>query len=195
MCWWPTLSVKPGESQSTKNIGRTQYKNGAGNVVREVFDEARRRGLRVGVYLATIDDHFGAGKGGSYPADQSAYNNYYTTQATELATQYGEIAEWWLDGGAVPSLGTAINSLLATHQPNAVVFQGTDATLRWVGNEDGIAPYPSWNIISQADRNLVIATGGVVTNGNPDGVHWTPPEVDTPCPPVGSTAGRVRLRI
>jgi hypothetical protein len=37
------------------------------------------------------------------PADQSAYNNYYTTQATELATQYGEIAEWWLDGGAVPS--------------------------------------------------------------------------------------------
>lgn len=179
-CWWPTQAAKPGEAQNTKNIALTQFKGGNGNVVREIFDEARKRGLRVGVYLATTDEHFGAGGGGSFPANQQAYNDYYIAQATELATQYGDLAEWWLDGGAIPSLGAAINALLAAHQPNAVVFQGTSATLRWVGNESGTAPYPSWNTISQTDWNSVTTNGWVVTNGNPDGVHWTPAEVDTP---------------
>jgi alpha-L-fucosidase len=179
-CWWPTQAAKPGEAQNTKNIALTQFKGGGGNVVREIFDEARKRGLRVGVYLATTDEHFGAGGGGSFPANQQAYNDYYIAQATELATQYGDLAEWWLDGGAIPSLGAAINALLAAHQPQAVVFQGTNATLRWVGNESGTAPYPSWNTISQTDWNSVTTNGWVVTNGNPDGVHWTPAEVDTP---------------
>lgn len=179
-CWWPTQAAKPGETQNTKNIALTQFKGGNGNVVREIFDEARQRGIRVGVYLSTTDEHFGAGGGGSFPANQQAYNDYYIAQATELATQYGDLAEWWLDGGTIPSLGAAINALLAAHQPNAVVFQGTNSTLRWVGNEDGTAPYPSWNTISQTDWDSVTTNGWVVTNGDPDGVHWTPAEVDTP---------------
>lgn len=178
-CWWPTQAKKPGSAANASNIALTAYKNGHGDVVRELFDEARRRGIRPGIYLATRDDHFGAGEQGSYPANQQAYNDYYLTQAMELATQYGELAEWWLDGGASGSLGASINQLLATHQPNAVVFQGSNATLRWIGNESGNAPYPTWNTISQASWNTIMTSGGIVTTGDPNGVRWVPAEVDT----------------
>lgn len=180
-CWWPTQAVKPGEAQNTLNIALTQYKNGTGNVVREIFDEARRRGIRPGVYLATRDDHFGAADRGIYngTGGQQAYIDYYLTQATELATQYGELAEWWLDGSAIPALGTAINSLLNTHQPGAVVFQGTGATLRWIGNEGGIANHPTWYTINQTAWNSIQSGGDSVTTGDPDGVRWVPAEVDT----------------
>ncbi|MES2996095.1 MAG: LamG-like jellyroll fold domain-containing protein [Verrucomicrobiota bacterium] len=178
-CWWPTKATKPGDTVNTLNIALSQYKNGGGDVIREIFTEARKRGIRPGVYLGTRDDHFGAGEKGAYPANQQAYNDYYITQATEIATQYGDLAEWWLDGTAVASLGAEISNMLATHQPNAAVFQGTSATLRWVGNENGTAPYPSWNTISQSVWDSIQATSSSVTPGDPDGVRWVPAEVDT----------------
>lgn len=178
-CWWPTRATKPGNAANTLNISLSQYKNGEGDIVREIFTEARKRGIRPGIYLATRDDHFGAGEKGAYPANQQAYNDYYLTQATELATQYGDLAEWWLDGSAIASLGASLQTLLAAHQPDAVVFQGPHATLRWIGNEAGTSAYPTWNTVSQAVWNTIQASGSSVTPGNPDGVRWVPAEIDT----------------
>ncbi|MFC4994290.1 LamG-like jellyroll fold domain-containing protein [Rubritalea tangerina] len=178
-CWWPTKATKPGDSANTKNIALTPFKNGKGDVVKEIFEEARKRGIRPGVYLATRDDHFGAGEKGAYK-DQKVYNDYYMTQATELATQYGPLAEWWVDGSSNPALGKRLHALLQKHQPDAVVFQSTYATIRWVGNEHGHSPYPIWNPIEQEvwDR-IHLKAGRSVTTGNPDGVRWVPAEVDT----------------
>ncbi len=178
-CWWPTKATRPGEEVHTKNIALTRYKEGAGDVIREIFEEARKRGVRPGLYLATRDDHYGAKNKGIYKKDQKAYNDYYMTQATELSTQYGELAEWWIDGSSNVKLGQRLNPLLLQNQPNAAVFQGTNASLRWVGNEHGHAYYPQWNVVSESVWRVVKGAGASVSIGDPDGVRWMPAEVDT----------------
>ena len=177
-CWWPTKATKPGDKANTKNIALTKFKDGKGDVVAEIFAEARKRGIRPGVYLATRDDHYGAGEQGKVK-NQKEYNDYYMTQATELATKYGDLAEWWVDGSSNPALGKRLKELLDKHQPNAVIFQSNYATLRWVGNEHGSAPYPIWNTISKKKWDDIHNSGRSVTAGDPDGVRWVPAEVDT----------------
>ena len=56
-----------------------------------------------------------------------------------------------------------------------MIFQSPYATIRWVGNEEGIAAYPAWNSVTAED-----ARSGVATNehGNPDGDAWMPLECD-----------------
>jgi alpha-L-fucosidase len=56
-----------------------------------------------------------------------------------------------------------------------MVFQGPLATIRWVGNEDGFAPYPAWNALVRSDAATGIATA---LHGDPDGDAWMPLEVD-----------------
>ena len=75
-----------------------------------------------------------------------------------------------------------VSALLRKYQPNAILFQGPlseNNLIRWVGNEEGHAPYPNW---SKADANTS-ATGAVEIpnlNGNPDGKYWIPGETDFP---------------
>ena len=60
--------------------------------------------------------------------------------------------------------------------------------IRWVGNEDGVAPYPCW---AKAD-STTSATGEVKIqglNGNPDGEFWCPGESDFPLRKNGSFQG------
>jgi len=59
--------------------------------------------------------------------------------------------------------------------PNAIVFQGPFANIRWVGNEQGIAPDPAWNSVKMSDAKTGVATGA---HGDPDGEVWMPLEVD-----------------
>ena len=57
-----------------------------------------------------------------------------------------------------------------------MVFQGPHATLRWPGNERGIAPYPTWQTVKNADAVSGVSTGA---NSDPDGDAWLPMEMDT----------------
>ncbi|MBU4459894.1 MAG: alpha-L-fucosidase, partial [Verrucomicrobia bacterium] len=82
------------------------------------------------------------------------------------------LREVWLDGGCVIDLG----DILRRMAPNAVVFQGRNATIRWVGNEEGIARDPNWNAL----RGAVLQTGvATQEHSNPDGDAWAPVECDT----------------
>jgi alpha-L-fucosidase len=56
-----------------------------------------------------------------------------------------------------------------------MVFQGPDATIRWVGNESGVAPYPAWNSLPLAEAKSGVATA---RHGDPDGDAWLPNECD-----------------
>ncbi len=55
------------------------------------------------------------------------------------------------------------------------MFQGPQANIRWVGNEEGKAPYPAWN-----GAKYDAKTWGTLTaaDGTPDGDRWLPNEVD-----------------
>ena len=71
------------------------------------------------------------------------------------------MVEIWFDGSIVIPVG----DILREHAPHAVIFQGPQATLRWVGNENGFAPYPLWNA-----ESIAKARSGVSTSRDSDPV-------------------------
>lgn len=165
-CLWQTGTT----DYSIKN---TRWRGGRGDVMADLAESCARRGLQLGVYLSPRDDSQGAGGGGrcATPERQAAYDAIYRQQLTELLTRYGDIVEIWFDGSIVIATG----DLLARHAPDAMVFQGPHATIRWVGNEDGFASYPTWSALMRADADTGIATAA---HGDPDGDVWMPVEVD-----------------
>lgn len=165
-CMWQTKTTNYG-------IAQTPWKNGKGDIVAEIAASCRNRGLKFGIYCSPTDRHFGAGIGGKCATSelQSRYNAIYREQLTELFTRYGELVEIWFDGSTV----TPVVDLLHRYQPNAMIFQGPAATIRWVGNEDGFAPYPCWNGIDAPLARLGTATA---LDSDPNGSVWLPNEVD-----------------
>ncbi len=165
-CLWQTETT-------AYSIKSSPWKGGRGDVMASLADACSRRGLQLGVYLSPRDDRQGAGLSGkcATPEAQQAYNELYRRQLTELLSHYGPIVELWLDGSSVVPTG----DIVSRYQPDAMVFQGPQATIRWVGNEDGFAPYPCWNSLAATDAKTGIATA---LHGDPDGDVWMPVEVD-----------------
>lgn len=166
-CWWPTQSGDYG-------VKETLWRGGKGDLVSELAASCRRHGLRLGLYLSPQDSCFNAGIAGRCPTpqEQERYTLVFRRQLTELLSLYGEVAEVWFDG----SLAMDVSDILQRHAPHAMIFQGTKATLRWVGNESGHAPYPAWNSVRARDARTGVATAA---HGTPDGDVWLPLEVDT----------------
>ena len=156
-CLWPT-------GQTNYSVKSSPWQNGHGDVVGDVARAARKYGLKFGVYLSPWDRHEPKYK------DSAAYDAYYQAELSELASNYGELVEFWLDGAG--SAGHVYNfekiiETLRTYQPNTIVFADTGlfeyADARWVGNESGRVPYENWNVI---DRHGYL--------------RWRPVEADTP---------------
>ncbi len=146
------------------SVKRSPYKEGKGDVVREVAEACRKHGLQFGIYLSPWDRHE------PKYADNKAYDAYYTNQLTELATRYGPLTEFWLDGagseGHVYDFVHYVRTM-RTYQPNALLFASLDfmpnGDIRWVGNESGFANEENWNVIDGY---------GII--------RWRPAEADTP---------------
>lgn len=165
-CMWPTTTTE-------YCIRNSPWQGGKGDVLRDIAASCRRHGLKLGVYVSPRDNHEGAGVGGvcSTPQQQARYNALYRRQLTEVFTHYGPMVEIWFDGSTV----TPVGDLLRKYQPGAVIFQGPNATIRWVGNENGFAPYPCWNGIQAAEAKSGTATA---LDGDPNGSVWMPNEAD-----------------
>jgi alpha-L-fucosidase len=156
-CLWQT-------EQTDYSIKKSPWKDGKGDLVGDVARAARKYGLKFGVYLSPWDRHDPRYK------DSAAYDKYYLSELTELASNYGDLVEFWLDGagsaGHVYDFKTIIETL-RTYQPNSVVFADTGlfeyGDARWVGTESGRVPYENWNVI---DRHGYL--------------RWRPVEADTP---------------
>jgi alpha-L-fucosidase len=165
-CMWQTATTAYG-------IRNTPWKRGRGDVMADLAASCRRAGLGLGVYCSPRDDDFGAGGGGkcATPGRQAAYDALYRRQLTELLTRYGDMVEVWFDGSVV----VPVCDLVRAHAPHAAVFQGPCATIRWVGNEDGFAPYPSWDTLPRAAAATGVATA---RESDPGGDAWLPLECD-----------------
>lgn len=165
-CWWQTATT----DYSVKNAA---WRNGKGDVMADLSRSCRKYGLKLGVYLSPADRKLGIEVGGraDTPEKQLAYQKTFRAQLTELLSKYGPIFEVWFDGSLIFDVG----DILKKYAPNAVVFQGKQASLRWVGNEEGYAPYPCWNGAKYDPK-----TWGTLTaaDGDPDGDRWLPNEVD-----------------
>jgi alpha-L-fucosidase len=132
-CLWPSKYTE----HSVKN---SPWREGKGDVVKEVAEACRQGGLKVGLYLSPWDRHER-----SY-GDSPAYNEHFRNQLRELLTQYGEVTEVWFDGacGEGPNGKRqeydwlSYYQLVRTLQPRALIaICGPD--IRWVGNENGLA--------------------------------------------------------
>lgn len=165
-CWWPTTTTD-------YNISHTPWKEGKGDLIKDLSKSCKKYGLKFGIYLSPEDQYLKVGMGGTArnPEFQATYEKIYRKQLTELLTQYGDISEIWVDG----SLVFDISDLIARHAPRAVVLQSSAASIRWVGNEMGFAPYPAWNSVSKEDARSGNTTA---SNGTPWGTTWLPLEVD-----------------
>jgi alpha-L-fucosidase len=165
-CWWPTATT-------AYSVKASPWRGGKGDLVKEFAEACRARGLAFGVYLSPQDKRAGALIGGKtkQPARQADYERAFRGQLKELLTNYGSMAEVWFDGSLVFDVG----DLLRAHAPDAVVFQGPQATIRWVGNEEGVAPEASWNAVRFGKKPWGDYTGD---DSDPDGDRWLPSECD-----------------
>lgn len=140
-CLWPSEYT----DYSVKN---SPFKDGNGDVVKEVSQACQKYGLKFGVYLSPWDRHdesYGQGE---------AYNTYYKNQLRELLSNYGDIFCVWLDGacgegknGKVQSYDwKGIYSIVRELQPQAVInVCGPD--VRWIGNEAGVCRKSEWSVV------------------------------------------------
>ena len=170
------------------NIGNTPWKKGEGDIVRDFIESCRKYNIKPGLYYNTnINTYLGRGFNQSLDEEQHEnFNDIILKQLEELWTQYGELFEIWFDGGVKSNenggIANEVIELLNRHQSNAILFQGpmeSHNLIRWVGNEDGRAPYPHW---SRADA--VTSSLGLVNisdlHGDPNGKIWCPAEADFP---------------
>ena len=165
-CMWQTKTTK-------YSIANTPWKGGHGDVLADLSASCRKHGLGLGVYLSPRDDYFGANVGGvcKDKSKQPEYDAMYREQLREVLTRYGAMVEVWFDGSSV----VPTSDLVRKYAAHAAIFQGPDATIRWVGNENGFAPYPLWDAESMADARSGTSTSLL---GDPDGDAWIPVECD-----------------
>ena len=179
---WPTKA----HPYSVKN---TPWRNGEGDIVKDFIASCKKYGLKPGIYASTTAngylqvDNPGKVVSGN-DAEQKKYNEIVKMQLNELWSQYGDLFEVWFDGGVLPPEkgGFDVLSMLKMQQPNAIAFQGPyghENNIRWVGNEEGVAPYPCWSSAdSTTSASGLIEIKGL--NGNPNGLFWCPGESDFP---------------
>jgi alpha-L-fucosidase len=140
-CLWPSKYTE----HSIKN---TPWKNGKGDVVKEVADACHKYHMGFGVYLSPWD------RNSSLYGDSALYNTYFMNQLTELLTQYGKVDEVWFDGAN----GEGSNGkkqvydfnrwyqLIRKLQPSATIaVMGPD--VRWVGTESGEGRTTEWSVV------------------------------------------------
>jgi alpha-L-fucosidase len=167
-CWWQTET-------SDYSIRKTPYKNGRGDVLRELSESCRKYGLNLGIYVYPGDDTWGAGIGSggktNDPSRQEGYNRVFRQQLTEVLSNYGHITEVWFDGSCIID----VSDILDKYASGSVVLQGPKATLRWPGTESGRLFYPAWNTLGRSALNSGISTQ---YDDDPDGDAWAPLEAD-----------------
>lgn len=180
-CLWPSKYTE----YSVKNA---PWKNGKGDMVREMADACKEYGLKFGVYLSPWDRN-------NPDYGKPEYITYFRNQLTELLTNYGEVFEVWFDGanGGNGYYGGANETrtidrttyyewkktyeLIHKLQPNCVIWNdgGDRGDLRWVGTESGYVGETNWSLLN--------ATGEVPWNnlhfGVENGNAWVPAEVNT----------------
>jgi alpha-L-fucosidase len=162
-CLWPTATT-------SYSVASSPWKNGRGDVVAELAAACRDEGIQLGLYLSPWDRN-----APSY-ADPAAYDDLYVAQLTELCTRYGPLVELWFDGAGSaghPYDWARYMDVIRTHQPNAMVFNMGEPTIRWIGNEDGLASDPVQYVIDRTADSQYVATETSLATA-----AYLPPECD-----------------
>ena len=179
------------DSEYTEHdVANSPWKEGRGDVVRELADACQEYGLKLGIYYSPWDrNHPDYG--------QPEYIEYFRNQLTELLTNYGDVFEVWFDGanGGTGYYGGANEerrvdrqsyynwpeqiALVRSLQPNAVIFSDAGPDVRWVGTEKGFANPTNWSTLNRDNYYPGTPDYVELRSGNKNGTHWVPAEVNT----------------
>lgn len=181
-CLWPSAFTE----YSVKN---SPWKNGQGDIVRELSNACKKYGIKFAVYLSPWDrNHADYGT--------PAYIEYFYHQLNELLTQYGEVFEIWMDGanggdgwyGGTKEMRQIdrqtyynfprLHSMAAELQPQAMLFSDGGPDCRWVGNENGFADETNWSFLRKGEVYPGYPRYQELQSGHADGNQWTPAECD-----------------
>lgn len=192
-CLWPTKTTG-------YNISKSPWRNGKGDMVREMEEACRKAGLKFGVYCSPWDRN--SALYGSY-----AYVQMYREQLRELYSRYGPLFMSWHDGanggdGYYGGRKDKVNvdrsvyygwdttwAMTRSMQPTANIFSDIGPDVRWVGNERGEAGETSWATFTPLPLpgKTKAGPGDVsehnLTSGERFGKQWTPAECDVPLRP------------
>ncbi|MBT4820362.1 MAG: alpha-L-fucosidase, partial [Lentisphaerae bacterium] len=181
-CLWPSKYTE-------HSVRNSVWRDGKGDVVRELADACARRGVKFGVYLSPWDRNHAL-----YGTPE--YVECYRNQLRELLTEYGPIFEVWHDGanGGDGYYGGANESrtidkktyydwpttwaIVRELQPDAVIFSDVGPDIRWVGNESGEGNETNWLTLNTEGWCPGFAVSAELNQGHEDGSSWLPPEVD-----------------
>lgn len=192
-CLWPTKTT-------SHNIGKSPFRGGKGNYVKEMEQACRRAGLKFGVYISPWD------RNSAHYATEKYVEIYHAQIKELLGGDYGDVFEMWFDGanggdgwygGANErrKIGVAgkyyqfdeVYRFVRELQPYVTIFAGEsdDSEFRWPGNERGI--------LDPDSRATVVPTGGYadgkylnsayrpqINTGTINGTHFRMCEADFP---------------
>ena len=156
-CLWPSAA-------SNYHVGVTPWRDGKGDLVRDVVDACRAQGLAVGFRLSAADTGLGVaatpGKPGARSAfgDRVAHREKLLAQLRELCTNYGELCLVWIEEEYDPfgwdtidaetrepigsGPGEELAALVHQLQPGAVLLGTPFPEARRLAGERGFAPDP-----------------------------------------------------
>lgn len=184
------FSLWPSEF-TEHDVENSPWKNGEGDLVKELSEACEKYGLKFGIYLSPWDRNradFG----------EPSYITYYRNQLTELFTNYGDVFEMWFDGanggdgyyGGADETRTIDRETyydwpgtldhVRSYQPDVLFFSDGGPDLRWGGNEEARAGFTNWNTITT--DTLYAGKAGIfdlLNTGSADGESWVPLEANT----------------
>lgn len=173
-CLWPS-------EYSTHTVRESAWKDGKGDVLRELSDACKEYGLKFGVYLSPWDRNHSA-----YGTPE--YNQVFSNTLKEVLGNYGHVFEQWFDGacGEGPNGKQQVYDWPLFHktvydlQPHAIIFSDVGPGCRWMGNERGMAGETNWSTlnITGFGPGTAAPSQQVLNTGDMNGEKWIPAEVD-----------------
>lgn len=158
-------------------IMSSKFRDGKGDVLRDLSESCRKYGLELGIYLSPADLYQIESPDGLYgnlskptlrtiPREVEGrpfsnktkfkfnvddYNEYYLNQLFELLTEYGPISEIWLDGAHPKTKGGQTYNYNAWRELIRTLAPKANIfgreDLRWCGNEGGHTRDSEWNVV------------------------------------------------
>ncbi|HAO45771.1 MAG TPA: glycoside hydrolase family 29 (alpha-L-fucosidase) [Chitinophagaceae bacterium] len=173
-CLWPSKF-------STHTVRESKWRDGKGDVLKELSEACKKYELKFGVYISPWDRNHP-----DYGTEK--YNDVFVSMMKEIFTNYGPIWELWWDGanGEGPNGKVQLYDWHRFEQtvrelsPNTVVFSDIGPDVRWCGNESGIAGKTNWNTLDTAGftRGAGAPSQDTLNAGNANGKNWIPAECD-----------------
>ncbi|HTM99533.1 MAG TPA: alpha-L-fucosidase [Pedobacter sp.] len=171
------------QSRYTKHgIMSTNFRDGKGDVLKELATSCKKFGLKLGIYLSPADLYQIENAEGLYgnlsktttriiPRDVPGrpfvnstkfkfevddYNEYFLNQLFEVLTEYGQIDEVWFDGAHPKTKGGQKYNYAAwkelIHKLAPKAVIFGKEDIRWCGNESGATRTTEWNVIPYSEN-------------------------------------------